>query len=287
VPGSLQLRLAIGSLAQQDVSGFVVLTHAGAMRRIPFWFRVERPQLPRERHIPLPRPGLYAGDTSRGVARVSTYRYPEVPPGQLSLPVVLPGREVVYRLRIRGRPANFGAAIVSRTRGVAVEPRIVRSGDENRLAGLTALPYDANPYRSSEGHHRLIVGVLQPSPGEYDVVFDTPVRGRSGRFAFRLWEGDTTPPGVRVLGVRGRALELRVTDRGSGVDPASLVARVDGSERSLSYAAGVARVSLAGLGRGRHALVFSAADYQEAKNNENVRGILPNTRTLRRAFTIR
>jgi hypothetical protein len=82
-------------------------------------------------------------------------------------------------------------------------------------------------------------------------------------------------------------LELRVTDRGSGVDPASLVARVDGSERSLSYVSGVARISLTGLARGRHTLVFSAADYQEAKNNENVRGILPNTRSVKRAFTVR
>ena len=135
--------------------------------------------------------------------------------------------------------------------------------------------------------HRLIVGVLQPAPGTYDVVFDTPARGRPGRFAFRFWEGDTTPPAVRVLGVRRGALELRVTDAGSGVDGASLVARIDGDERSISFASNVARVSLNGLGRGRHTLVFTAADHQEAKNNENVRGILPNTRKLQRAFAIR
>jgi hypothetical protein len=45
-------------------------------------------------------------------------------------------------------------------------------------------------------------------------------------------------------------------------------------------------VSLNGRGRGRHSLVFTASDYQEAKNNENVRGILPNTRKLRRAFQV-
>src|SRR5204863_5288225 len=185
------------------------------------------------------------------------------------------------------RFANFGVAVVSRNRGVTPEPRIVRAGDENRLAGLTALPYDANPYRASEGRHRLIAGVLQPAPGSYDVVFDTPSRGRAGRFSFRFWEGDTTPPAVRVLGVRGGALELRVTDGGSGVDPTSLVARIDGEERSLTYASGLVRVSLNGRPRGSHKLVFTAADYQEAKNNENVRGILPNTRKLQRAFTIR
>jgi hypothetical protein len=46
-------------------------------------------------------------------------------------------------------------------------------------------------------------------------------------------------------------------------------------------------VSLNGVARGRHTLAFTASDYQEAKNNENVRGILPNTRKLQRAFQVR
>jgi hypothetical protein len=33
--------------------------------------------------------------------------------------------------------------------------------------------------------------------------------------------------------------------------------------------------------------VFRAADYQETKNMENVGAVLPNTRTLRTAITIR
>ncbi len=286
VPGPLPVRVATGRLAEQDVSGFVVLTHGTDTRRVPFWFRIERPRLSTERHVTLTRPGTYNGDTTRGVARVSTYRYPELPPGGSAFPVILPGREVVYRIHIRKRFANFGVAVVARSRGVSVEPRIVRSGDENRLAGLTALPYDANPYRASQGRHRLIAGVLQPAPGIYDVVFDTPARKHSGRFSFRLWEGDTTPPAVRVLGVRGSTLEVRVTDGGSGVDPSSLAAHVDGEEHPISFASGLVRVSLRGVARGRHTLTFSAADYQEAKNNENVRGILPNTRTLRHAFVV-
>jgi len=286
VPGPLQVRVATGRLAEQDISGFVMLTHGTDTRRVPFWFRVERPRLSTERHVTLTRPGTYNGDTTRGVARVSTYRYPELPPGGSAFPVILPGREVVYRIHIRKRFANFGVAVVARGRGVSAEPRIVRSGDENRLAGLTALPYDANPYRASQGRHRLIAGVLQPAPGIYDVVFDTPARRHSGQFSFRLWQGDTTPPAVRVLGVRGSTLEVRVTDGGSGVDPSSLAAHIDGEEHPLSFASGLARVSLRGVTRGRHTLTFSTADYQEAKNNENVRGILPNTRTLRHAFVI-
>jgi subtilisin family serine protease len=286
VPGSLQVRVATGQLAEQDLSGFVVLTRGTDTRRVPFWLRIERPQLQRERHIPLTRPGTFNGDTTGGVARVSTYRYPELPPGGSAFPVRLPGREVVYQIHIRKRFANFGVAVISRGSGVTVEPRIVRGADENRLAGLTALPYDANPYRTSEGRHRLIAGVIQPAPGSYDVVFDTPAGGRTGRFSFRFWQGDTTPPSVRMLGVHGGFLELGVTDARSGVDPSSLLARIDGTERSVTYASGLARVSLEGLPRGSHSLAFSAADYQEAKNNENVRGILPNTRKLQRGFRI-
>jgi hypothetical protein len=55
---------------------------------------------------------------------------------------------------------------------------------------------------------------------------------------------------------------------------------------SVTYASGRARIALAGLGRGRHVLTFTAADYQETKNMEDVSRILPNTRTVRRAFIL-
>jgi hypothetical protein len=177
-------------------------------------------------------------------------------------------------------------AVLSHARGVVVEPRIVRANDENRLAGATALPYDANPYRRSNGRHRPVVGVLSPAPRIYDVVFDTPARGRAGRFTFRLWQGDTRPPAVRVLGARSGFLQFRVSDGGSGVDPTALVAVVDGRERAASYANGLVRVSVADLRRGRHTFSFTAADFQEVKNNENVAGILPNTRKLTGTFLI-
>jgi subtilisin family serine protease len=287
VPGVLSVRVTVPRTARErDYNGYVTLSWEGHTVHVPFWYHVERPQLPRDKHIALARPGIHQGNTSRGASHVTRYRYPDIPAGTLALPVQLPGREIVYRVHIRRRYANFGVAVVARDPGVAVEPRIVRLGDENRLAGLTALPYDANPYRSSNGRHRLVSGVLLPAPGLYDIVFDTPRRGRPGRFSFRFWQGDTTPPSVRVLGVRGRALELRVTDRGSGVDPTALSVKVDGEERAVSYASGLARVSVAGLGRGRHTVTVSAADYQEVKNNENVAGILPNTRKLQRTFLV-
>jgi hypothetical protein len=120
----------------------------------------------------------------------------------------------------------------------------------------------------------------------YDIVFDTPNGRRAGGFGFRFWLNDTTPPAVRVLGVRDGALLVAVTDRGSGVDPVALQARIDGSPTGVSYARGRATVSLAGFGRGRHVLRFTAADYQETKNMENVNRILPNTRVLQQAFVV-
>jgi len=285
VPGLLRVGVVVPRNDREgDVTGFVILSHEGARRRIPFWFRVERPKLRLDRHVALARPGVYAANTMRGTARVASYRYPDVPPGHAAFPVRLTGREVVYRIHIRARIANFGVAVIARDRGVGIEPRIVRAGDENRLVGYTALPFDQNPYRSSYGRHRLVAGVVLPAPGVYDVVFDTPRGARSGSFRFRFWEGDVQAPAVRVLGVRNEFLELAVSDRGSGVDPLSLEARVDGNFVQTSYASGRARVPMTGIGPGRHTLTFTASDYQETKNMENVARILPNTRTVRTTF---
>jgi subtilisin family serine protease len=282
VPGNLAVRVAVRSSAREgDVSGFIVLTRGSDRRRIPFWFRVVHPQLPRVPHVTLPGPGTYRGNTARGVLRVTSYRYPEVVASDF--PVRLPGREIAYRVRVR-RPANFGVAVVARDGGVRVEPRIVRAGDENRLAGFTALPLDLNPYRSNYGRHRLIAGVVLPAPGLYDIVFDTPRNARPGGFRFRYWVGDTTSPSVRVVGVRGGFLELAVSDRGSGVDPLSLRATIDGANRPISFANGRTRISVASLRSGQHTLTFSAADYQETKNMEDVPGVTPNTRLLRTSF---
>ncbi len=285
VPGLLRVGVVVPRNDREgDVTGFVILSHEGARRRIPFWFRVERPKLRLDRHVALARPGVYAANTMRGTARVASYRYPDVPPGHAAFPVRLTGREVVYRIHIRARIANFGVAVIARDRGVGIEPRIVRAGDENRLVGYTALPFDQNPYRSSYGRHRLVAGVVLPAPGVYDVVFDTPRGARSGSFRFRFWEGDVQAPAVRMLGVRNEFLELAVSDRGSGVDPLSLEARVDGNFVQTSYASGRARVPMTGIGPGRHTLTFTASDYQETKNMENVARILPNTRTVRTTF---
>jgi hypothetical protein len=183
-------------------------------------------------------------------------------------------------VRISRNVANFGVAITSRAKGSRVEPRILLGDDESRLAGFTALPLDLNPYRRSYGDHRLVAGVVLPTPGTYDVVFDSPADARPGAFAFRLWIGDATPPRIRLL-AGGRTAVFAVTDSGAGVDPGAFQARVDGRNRRVAFSSGRAYVSLAGLRRRTHTVLLTAADYQETKNMEDVGPILPNTRTFR------
>jgi hypothetical protein len=163
----------------------------------------------------------------------------------------------------------------------------VRGGDENRLAGFTALPQDQNPYRSQFGAPRPVAAVLVPSRGVYDVVFDTPAGGRPGGFRFRYWQNDRTPPTVRLARASVGRIELAAADRGAGVDPRSIEARLDGNGIAARYDGGRIRIVSGRIPRGRHVLRVSVADYQETKNNENVSRILPNTRVFQRTIVVR
>jgi hypothetical protein len=292
VPGKLTLGVDVARSARAgDGSGFVVLTRGAATRRFPYWFRVSVPRLGSEGHTLLRRPGVYRGSTRGRPARVSSYRYPSAP-GPLGVTQRLAGPEQVFRFTIRGRVANAGAVVVSEAPGSHVSPRLVRAGNEDRLAGYTGLPLRLNPYQP--GFFALIpaVGVFRPSRGAYDLVFDTISRRAAGRFAFRFWINDTSPPSARLLTRSvgpGKLLLLRVSDGGSGVDPSTLLAQVDGSYHRLAWdkAHNLASVRIPTLGRGSHKLVFSVSDYQEAKNNENAGTTLPNTRTLSTSFSVR
>ena len=91
---------------------------------------------------------------------------------------------------------------------------------------------------------------------------------------------------VVAVDVGKNCVALSVTDAGAGVDPQSLTAKIDGKTADVAYSRGRGVVSLRTAGPGRHTLVFTAADYQELKNMENVPQILPNTRTFRAVFRV-
>ena len=290
VPGELAYQVVTSpTAAEGDVSGYFVLTRGDDVRRVPFWARVTAPKLQLDRAIPLTRTGVHAGTTTEGQARVSTYRYPANPQA-IGVTRVLAGPEAVFRIRITRRVANVGVVVTSEGRRVAVQPRFVLAQNENRLTGWAGLPVDANPYLDSDGTRVPAAGALLPRIGDYSAVFDSPTRGTAGRFTFRFWVNDVTPPTLRLRtrAVRqGRPLLVGATDSGSGVYPASIVATVDGKRAGRTFHKGVVRIPTGTLGTGRHRLVLQVSDYQESKNNENVAAILPNTRTLRAMVTVR
>ncbi len=264
VPGPLTVTATAGP-TPGDETGFVVLTRGTDTRRIPFWFASSAPKLHLEQTLTLRRGGLHSGTTSGGARLVSSYRYPT------GGDAAYPGPERVYRMRLTGKPANAGVVVLS---GTAV-PHITFWGSENHLAGYTALPLDLNPYRKTYGARRPVSAVVLPAHGTYDVVFDTRA-GAGGPFTFRYWVNDVTPPKVKVVSSTG-AIRLSAVDHGSGVDPNSIHATLDGRPVPTTYRSGSIRIAAT---PGRHRLSVTVADYQETKNMEDVPPILPNTTVL-------
>jgi subtilisin family serine protease len=288
VPGELQLTVTAGSEGG-EVSGVVTLAKDGVERRVPYWLRVDSAALGAARTTPLARPGTYKGNTRGQPALVSTYRYPDVPVGG-AVTATLAGPEQVFRITLASAAANFGVAVTSRGAGSDVEPRVVVAGDENRLTGYPGLPVNLNPYVAAFGDPTLVAGALQPQPGSYDVVFDSATPAGAGAFTFRFWVGDVTPPTARLVSRavrRGRPLQVRVADAGSGIDPASLAVRLDNRTQVGTLSKGTVRIATGALSRGRHTLRFQVSDYQETRNMENVARILPNTRVFIVRVTIR
>ncbi|HEX4526596.1 MAG TPA: S8 family serine peptidase [Gaiellaceae bacterium] len=272
VPGTL-IVTATGGTAPGEVTGFVVLTHGTDSRRVPFWFATSMPKLAGEAKLPLKQPGTYRGTTVGAPSLIGTYRYPT------GGDVTYAGPETAYRVTITGHPANFGVVVTAGR----VTPHVTFDGAEDHLVGYTGLPLDLNPYRKAYGESVAVAGAVLPASGTYDVVFDTRSAADSGPFKFHYWVNDVTPPTLRVHSSRG-GIVVTATDAGSGVDPSSIVATLDGKAVKARYARGTIRVAAT---KGTHRLVLSVADYQETKNMEDVPPILPNTRTLRATVRVR
>jgi subtilisin family serine protease len=284
VPGPLTVTATVGANAVgAEHTGFVVLTRGTDTRRIPYWFLVDRPLLGAPAAT-LTKPGAYKGDTSRGAAHVSVYRYPDDPAG-IGITAAVSGPEQVFRVRIARPVANFGVAVTSG----GVSPRIVFAGDENRLAGYTALPVDLNPYRDTWGEKRAIAAAILPLPGSYDLVFDEAGAGRP--FTFRYWVDDVTPPTVKLLSrsvKAGGSLVATVGDAGSGVDPAGIVARLGKTSLPVRLKGNRLTITVfASVAPGPQPFVLTVPDYQETKNTEDVARILPNTRTVTTTVVVR
>lgn len=204
---------------------------------------------------------------------------------------MLRGPELVYRFRLRRAAANFGVVVTQHGDGVRVEPRIVARVDENRLTGYAGLPVHHNPYLDGFRSPVPAAAALSPRAGEYAIVFDSATRSGAGRFTFRFWVNDMTPPTLRLqtrsVKLGASRILVAARDADSGVHPGSIHASIDGRVVGAKYVRGLVRIPVTGFAVGRHRLVLRVSDYQETKNTENVRRILPNTRTLSTTFEIR
>lgn len=291
VPGTLEVTAHAPSGQQAEVTGFVVLTKAGQSRRLPFWYRIEAPQLSHQTHGKLTKNGTYKGNTKGRQSLVDNYRYPENPTG-VGVPSELAGPEQVFSVQLARPVANFGVAILSQSPGVSIQPRVVAGDDENRLTGYAALPINLNPYVVDFYRPAPAAGAILPAAGAYDVVFDSTSSGNAGKFTFRFWINDMKPPTAtlvkRTLKV-GAQLQIKLTDAGSGVDPSSLRASIDGGAALVTYsrAKNRATVHLPLLSRGTHRVSLTASDYQETRNMEDVGPILPNTRKFSSTFKVK
>jgi hypothetical protein len=167
---------------------------------------------------------------------------------------------------------------------------VVAGLDENRLTGYAGLPINHNPYLETFRDPTLVAGALSPLSDTYSIVFDSATRAGAGRFTFRLWVNDVTPPSLRMntrTVRRGQPLRITAIDAGAGIYPEAIRASIDGEQRGAAFTGHTISILTHGLRPGTHRLRLRVSDYQEAKNTENVARILPNTRTATFAFRIR
>jgi subtilisin family serine protease len=291
VPGELAFEVRGDERPRNgEYAGYLVLRRGDDVRRIPFWGRRSAARLGGHRVGLIVRPGLYRTTTKGRPARVVRYRYPENPRG-MGVTTVLAGPERVIRYRLTRRVANLGVVVTSRAPNVRVEPRLLSGYDESLLTGIAGLPVAHNPYLDGFRTPVLAAGVLSPRAGrDYVIVFDSATRAGAGRFTYRFWVNDVTPPRLQVptrVVRAGSPLRVRATDAGSGIYAPSLVVSVDGARADARIRNGVVLVATSGLARGSHRLRVRLSDVQETKNTENVSRILPNTRTLTTTFRVR
>jgi minor extracellular serine protease Vpr len=300
-PGGMVQIAATATAAANAVAGdnygFLLLRRGTTVRKVAYAFFVTRPGLAVITPLKLRR--FQVGNTARGFSNASVYRFPALPfgppPDYVGKPMDEKGAETLYVMRVNNAVANAGVAVVAAGRGALVHPWLLGSPDENDVQGYPGTPVNVNSltfgYRADVG----AAGLLFPRRGRYFVAVDSgsdEYTGRSfaGPYVLRAWQNDVRPPRVRLLTTRiaaGRSLvAARVTDRGAGVDPISLVIayrRVLVGAAAYDSISGLALFPIPAAAppfrAGRTSTVFLASDFQESKNVDQAGdNVLPNTR---------
>jgi subtilisin family serine protease len=292
-----------------DQYGFVVLTRAGVVRRIPYGFSVTRPRLTGVQVTPLVK--IARGDTRAGENRVARYRWPTEPFGILGYfgleeTAVEDGAEKVYSIDVPRGTVNFGVVVIDPALKVGapirdllsanapIHPWLLGALDENSVQGYSGMPINGNAYMDDYIFNVGAAGIAMPVPGRYYVAVDSgrdPFTGRSlaGRYTLRSWINDVKPPRVTLLTRRvgtGRpTFAARVTDAQAGIDPLSLLLEYkDGLIRALTFdpTTGIAVFAVPKespkLEAGPEFMKVIASDFQETKNvNTSPENLMPNT----------
>ena len=292
---------ADANAAVGDNYGFITLTNGAAVRRVPYYFAVERPGAAIGPVLPLRK--FQQGTTRDGTSNIDQYRFPTSPfgppPTYTGPQMSEPGAEKLYYVHVNQPVANVGVAVVASTPGSLVEPWFLGSRNENDVQGYTGTPVNANALTRNYHLDVGVAGAVFPREKRYYVSVDSgsdAFTGRSlpGAYVLRSWINDVTPPHFKLLTRRvtlGRPMiAARVTDSGSGVDPLSLV--IEYRRRVLLGAAlydptsGLALFpiprSAPPVARGLYRGAALASDNQETKNIDQIGvNILPNT-TIKR-----
>jgi hypothetical protein len=292
---------AADDAAVGDNYGFITLTRGADVRRVPYFFAVERPAAETLPVLPLKK--FQSGDTGNGRSSIFQYRFPTSPfgppPTYTGPGTDENGAEHLYSIHINQPVANVGAAVVAATSGAVIEPWFLGSRDENDVQGYAGTPVGSNvltiDYRLDIG----VAGVVFPRAKQYYVSVDSGRdifnhRTLAGAYVLRSWVNDVTPPRFTLLTktvTAGRPmLAARVTDLGSGVDPLSLVIqyrpRVLLGAALYDSSSGLALFpiprSAPPVRLGSYRGAAQGADNQEAKNIDQIgANILPNTTTKR------
>ena len=269
------------------------LTRGTDVRRIPFWFRVEAPQLGNDPHTTLAqRRRLPRQHRRQGVARLDATAIRSA--DSAGVPIDLSGPEQVFRFdadaagrelrRRRARPRRraSGSRRGSSTPATRTASSATPGLPRRRSTRTSARPVAVARRRRDPARRR-----ARTTSSSTRRPARTPGRSRSA-------SGSTTRR-RRASGcctrtvARGDAAPLAVTDAGSGVDPRSLDASGSTARRrAFTFAHGVASIALDSAdAAARTGSCVAASDYQESKNMENVGPILPNTRTLTTTVVVR
>jgi subtilisin family serine protease len=297
-----------------DNFGFVLLRRGDAVRRVPYAFRVTRPQLTGSRVIPL-RATQTGNTATSGENRAQVYRWPTSPFAILGIFGVDPsvnevGRETVYSLDIPQQAVNAGVVVTRPSLRVdapirallssnaPIHPWFLGSLDENDVLGYAAIPVNTNGNMPDFLYNVGAAGGVFLPAGRYYVSVDSGLdlftgRPLAGPYVLRSWVNDVRPPSVTVLTRRisaGRpTIVARIRDAGSGVDPLSLLllfGRELGTRVGpVTYDAetGLAVFSIPRdvnpLPAGTEFMRVFASDFQETKNiNTEGTNPMPNSR---------